>query len=110
MKKLLEVELLKIHSAIDVITNSSSEIFINDVKCSSKEILENIISDILKEFGCDAVDLFVEQEEDWDTPNLKAKIIPNMFNIYYDYETHSGEPCKLLKNEILKRIGELNAN
>jgi hypothetical protein len=95
MKKTLFT--VKVHSMVDTITNSSSELFCT-VK-GTKETIEKAIEEVLKEFGCEAVELTVNEHiADYGKP------VENTFDVYYDFEIHQ-PPCKMIEKrlrEILK--------
>ena len=83
---------IQVHSMVDVITNSSSEIFCT-LKGEQEEI-EDIIDDVMKEFGCEAVELTVNEcLDDNDDP------IPGKYTIDYDFEMHQC-PCKLMEKRL----------
>ena len=99
-KTLLEVQ---VHSSVDVITNSSSEIFCRI--SGNQEEIEKIIDKVMKEFGCEAVELTVnELYDNYD------ELIPGKYVIEYDFETHQC-PCKLMEKrlkELFKQYKEKN--
>ena len=57
--KHVKIGIIKLHSTIDVITNSSTELFAT-VK-GQKEVIEQTIKSIIGEFGCSAVHITVEE-------------------------------------------------
>jgi hypothetical protein len=87
---------LKIHSLVDIITNSSSEIFCT-VK-GEKEFIESVIKEILSELGCDAVELCVYESEDEDGNEIKGQ-----YDVIYDYEIHHS-PCKFMQQMIKEKL------
>lgn len=95
MVKILGI--VKLHSSIDVITNSSTELFVT-VK-GEQEVIKKVIKDILDDFGCSAVEFSVDEHEDYDT----EKIIPGQYKISYDYEMNH-EPCKMMKKQIIEKL------
>lgn len=102
MKKLLVR--INLHSFIDVITNSSSEIFMHGLKQPKKEI-EKIINIVMKEMECNAVNLYVENSYDNDTDEE----LEDVFDIFYDYECYQ-EPCKVIKEKIELYLGSKDEN
>lgn len=102
MKKLLTK--INLHSFIDVITNSSSEIFIQDIK-KSKEEIEKIIEIVMKEMECSAVNLYVVNSYDNDTDEE----LEDVFDIFYDYECYQ-EPCKIIREKIKSYLGIQDEN
>ena len=94
------------HSMVDVITNSSSELFCA-VKAKNKEFIELALNELLEEFGCDAVSFRVyEMEEEQEDGSCET--IEGVYTIHYDYEIHHS-PCKALKNRI-KQMFEVYEN
>jgi hypothetical protein len=85
-----------LHSTIDVITNSSSELF-----CTvegEKEAIENILKEVVNEMGCTAVDISLyEYYDDND------EIVQGRWSVHYDYEMHH-EPCKAMLNSIKEKL------
>lgn len=94
MKKLGKVIL---HSSIDVITNSSTELFCEVT--GEKKLIESVLDGIQKELGCTAVDFSVDEAEDDET----EEIIPNQYNIFYCYEI-AHEPCKFMMSKIKEKL------
>jgi hypothetical protein len=92
---------VNIHSFVDVITNSSTEIFVT-VKNNTKKQIEDILKEILKEFGCTSVEFDVINTNSYDKDTNEEKEIENSFDVLYDYECHC-PPCK----KILERITEI---
>jgi hypothetical protein len=88
---------VKIHSVVDLITNSSTEIFCN-VKSENEKTLMKILNKILKEYGCEAVEFRIYEKEDDD-----GKIIENEYYIAYDHECYQ-PPCKLLLKTIKEKL------
>lgn len=91
---------INVHSFIDVITNSSTELFIT-VKADTEEMVEDIIQEVMNEMGCNAVYLSVYTNEDLDGNERKG-----VFDIFYNYETHH-EPCDMLKMKIKDKLEEV---
>lgn len=94
IKKLMSVN---VHSLIDIITNSSSEIFCT-VKGKTEKQIEKVLDSVLKDFGCEGVEFFVREKEDDD-----GNEIPGVFNVLYDYET-GHIPCKMMTDKIAKLL------
>lgn len=88
-----------IHSFIDIITNSSTEIFCK-IKGKTKEIIEKMIKSIMKEIGCTGVDFTVEQGTDEDDNEIEG-----LYEIWYDYEINH-EPCLYIKKRFKEIFGE----
>jgi hypothetical protein len=61
--------------------------------------VEKIVKEIIDEMGCSAIDFFVEESHDEDD-----EIIEDEYDLWYNYEI-SEEPCKYLKEKILKIFG-----
>ena len=62
---------VKIHSIVDLITNSSTELFCT-VKAKSEEEINKVIATILEECGCNAIEeIYAEPHICWDedSPN-----------------------------------------
>lgn len=93
--------ILKVHSVIDVITNSSSELFCN-VRASEQELVEEILDKIVKDFGCSAVEFRVDEAELYSDDIEDYEICKGVYSISYDYECNK-EPCKMM----LKKIQEV---
>jgi len=85
------------HSCIDVITNSSTELFCT-VKGKRDVIVATIMS-IMEEVGCSAVDMEVSEMEDDET----GEIIKGQYGIWYDYEMKH-EPCDLIKRKLKEKL------
>ena len=90
---------LNMHSIIDVITNSSSEIFITNMKIDEK-IIKKILDKVKEEFGCTAVEFNINPAHDDDYNE-----VPGVFDILYDYE-YGHEPCKMMKKKIEEVFGK----
>ena len=98
-KLLLTVDL---HSTIDLITNSSTEIFCT-VNGKSEDAVQSIINKVLREFGCECcIEMSVSQHENWENGG-DGEPIPGKFDISYEQQA---PPCKMIE----KRIKELLAN
>jgi len=103
MKKILCT--LKLHSIVDIITNSSTELFCV-VKAKSEEEVQKVIDEILEDCECsilaDDCGLQVEQRVDWDDDGHEF-IIEGEYDICY--EQHA-PPCGLIKRR-LKEVFEI---
>lgn len=90
---------IKVHSIVDVITNSSTELFCV-VKGNTESEVRKIINKILHECECsiliDSIDVY--PHEDWE--NDDGKVIEGQFDILY--EQHA-PPCGM----ILRKIKEV---
>jgi hypothetical protein len=93
---------INIHSMVDVITNSSTELFVGGIK-KDKETIESILEEIMKEVGCTAVEFDISPAYDEETDEESD----NVFEIWYDYEMHH-EPCGLLERRIKEVFGVKN--
>lgn len=87
---------IKLHSVVDLITNSSTELFCT-VKGSSREDVQKLLSEILEDFGCETLlgdfgygGMWVDESEENE----------GCYDIMYENHT---PPCKA----ILKRIREV---
>jgi hypothetical protein len=90
--------MLKIHSVIDVITNSSTEIFCG-CHSNTKNEFKKFVEVILKESGCDkSFDDLFELEEKWDETYLE--------DLKHEYDLENPDE----KEEYEKRIKELLKN
>ena len=101
-KKLLCV--IKVHSIVDLITNSSTEIFCV-VKADTKNHVQKVINEILDECGCEILrdgdnGLYVNDYERYDEETGTDIKMPGQYEIVY--EQHA-PPCKM----ILKRLKEV---
>lgn len=91
------------HSVIDVITNSSTELFCT-VKGKTEEMISNVLEEIKKEFGCDAVSFSICGSEIEDKDGNYTEFT-TQFDISYDHECYHA-PCDMM----IKKIKEtLNA-
>jgi len=89
---------IKIHSIVDIITNSSTELFCV-VSAKNEDTVQRVIDKILKDCGCHVLEdidegLWVEPHRDDDDNEVEGQ---------YDilYEQHA-QPCDL----IMRRIKE----
>lgn len=99
MKKVLCT--VNLHSIVDVITNSSTELFCV-VKAKSEKEIKQVIDKILEECECEILqndwELSVQPHEDWDDESpTYEQIIPGQFDI--TYEQHA-PPCGMIKRRI----------
>jgi len=89
---------VKIHSSIDIITNSSTEIFCT-VKGNDIKIIQNIIDKVIEELGCNCLKydncLYVEPKINYDSGN--EEIIEGQYDIWYE---QGSKPCKLIENKL----------
>lgn len=92
--------IIKLHSVVDLITNSSSEIFMT--VHGEKEVIENVIEEVLHEMGCEAVEFSVS--EYWDDD--KDEEVKNKYEISYDYECHQA-PCTMMEKKIRERLEDI---
>jgi len=97
-KSLLGV--VKVHSTIDLITNSSTEIFCV-VEGSGEKAIQGVIDLLLEELGCECIQngdgLTVERYEKYDEEKDDYVFPEDQYAIYY--EQHA-PPCKM----IMKRL------
>ena len=94
--------LINIHSMVDLITNSSTELFCY-VKDKTKKQVKDMLESMTKEFGCTAVEFYVDDDcWLWDEEKGKEYKDKNIVSINWDYEIHH-EPCKMM----LKRLEEV---
>jgi len=99
---------IKVHSIVDLITNSSTELFCV-IKADSLKAVEKVIKEILDECGCVILSnrsddgLTVEQRTNWNNVTQHEDIIKGEFAIYY--EQHA-PPCKLVLRK-LKEVFEI---
>ena len=87
---------VRLHSVIDVITNSSTELFCN-VRGSSKKAIRDVLEKIVDDLGCKAVDFDVD--EAYEERAGKEVLLKDVFMITYDYECYH-EPCKHMLDKI----------
>jgi len=94
---------IKVHSIVDLITNSSTEIFCV-VKADTKNHVQKIINEILNDCGCEVLSddnaLCVNDYVKYDEETGDDIKMPGHYEI--TYEQHA-PPCKL----ILKRLKEV---
>lgn len=94
-----------IHSIVDVITNSSTELFCT-VKGTDEDTVTEILNNIISECGCKVLDSYngagLSVEPHYCTDEESAdyeKEIPGLYDICYEYST---EPCKIIIEKIRK--------
>jgi len=97
MKKEKLIGKVNVHSIVDLITNSSTELFCT-VTSKSEEIISTTLDEILVEMGCSGVEFTVDQSEDDD-----GNEIIGQFDISYDYECFH-KPCKHILNMVKERF------
>ena len=90
---------------VDIITNSSTELFCV-VKAKSQEEIQNVINQILEDCECTILidgdfPLSVEPHEDWD--NNDGEIIEGQYDIICE---RGIEPCGMIKKRI-KEVFEI---
>lgn len=96
---------VNVHSTIDLITNSSTEIFCV-VDGNSAETIQDVVDGVLEDLGCrclldDPEDgLRVEPYEKWNDEKMEEEIVEGQFVIWASYHA---PPCKA----IMKRLDEL---
>lgn len=101
MRSLTLLGIVNVHSEIDVITNSSTEIFC--VVEGSQIAIQTIIDGILDEMGCSCIrdspegGLFVRPHEEWSDEKKEYIHPENQFAIWY--EDHA-RPCKAILEKI----------
>jgi len=94
--------IINIHSLVDLITNSSTELFCY-VKGKTGDQVREIIKVILEEFECEAVDFYVDDEVWlWDDVKGEEYLDEGKVSISWDYEIHH-PPCGM----IIKRLKEI---
>ena len=94
--------IVNVHSTIDLITNSSTEMFCV-VEGSGAEAIQDVVNGILEEMGCRCMEeygLDVEPYEKWDEEQEKEVYPEGQYLI--TYEQHA-PPCKM----ITRRLNEL---
>lgn len=108
-KKLLCI--VNVHSSIDLITNSSTEIFCA-VEGKSKEHVEEVIDSILKEFGCKCCSgyyseygIYVQKYEKWDEESGNYVETEGQYAIWYDQHN---PPCDMIKKKLAETFTVLN--
>jgi hypothetical protein len=97
MKKLLLT--VHPHSFVDVITNSSTEIFVQNVE-QTENFIKDCISQVMDEFGCEAVHLTIETKYDYETDTE----VDGVYDIWYDYEVNH-PPCKAMEKRLKEVLG-----
>jgi len=84
---------IKVHSIVDVITNSSTELFCI-VKAKTEDEVHKIIYNILQECNCmalmESIDVYPHKDNDGET-------VEGLYDIVYEQHT---PPCKLILHKI----------
>ena len=96
--------IVAIHSVIDVITNSSTEIFCA-VKGKSKEAIYSVLEKITKDLGYTCMEFSVSEHEIWDGNDYVIK--KGEYQI--DYE-QCNEPCKAIMEKIKEVLEVIEEN
>ena len=97
--------IVKVHSTIDLITNSSTEIFCV-VEGHDTEAIQDVIDQVLEEFECNCFNadyemgIYVHQRVEWDDDKGEEVDIVGEFEISGN---QGMTPCKF----IMKKIEEL---
>lgn len=100
--------IINTHSFVDIITNSSTELFCY-VEGKTKKQIEAIIKAVVDEFGCEAVDFYVDEcDEIWNEESGEDIQVDNTFAVGWQYETHQ-PPCKLMIKRLKEIFGGTNA-
>lgn len=97
MKKTLGI--ITIHSTVDLITNSSTEMFCV-VAAKSEEAVQKVLNKILKECGCEMFEewpLDVEPYYRWNNEKDDDELIEGQYRI--TYEQHC-PPCKMIRRKV----------
>ena len=91
---------VNVHSNIDLITNSSTEIFCV-VEGNDKDNLQEILNNILEDLGCKCCGgedgLYIEPHNYWDEENNKEVYPEGQFAIWYE---NYAPPCKMILEKI----------
>jgi hypothetical protein len=98
------IGVVNVHSTIDLITNSSTEIFCV-IEGSSAEAVQDVVDGILEEVECSCLQnsyegLTVEPYVKWDDEKGDEVKVEGQFAIWAEY---GARPCKV----IMKRLDEL---
>jgi len=97
-KKLLGY--VNLHSTIDLITNSSTEIFCV-VGGKSKDQIKEVVNKIISDFGCHCImngdGLEIEDYIRWDDESGKEIKEEGKFSIWYD---RNYPPCNMIKQKL----------
>jgi hypothetical protein len=95
---------INVHSLVDVITNSSTELFCV-VKAKSTNVIEKVITEILKECGCrvlsDDNKLTVQYHEEYDEDTNTYHTPEGQYDICY--EQHA-PPCDLIVKKLKEKF------
>lgn len=92
---------VNIHSNIDLITNSSTEIFCQ-VEGKDQEAVEEVLYAILEDFGCSCLTggeygLEVREHEEWDDEKSDFVVKEGVFDISYE---QGFKPCKMISKKL----------
>jgi hypothetical protein len=91
---------VKLHSVIDIITNSSTEIFCV-VEGSGEEAVKDVVNGILEQLGCEICSsdfgLSVSPHIEYEEGTYDEKEIEGQFDISYEY---GAKPCKIIRKKI----------
>jgi len=98
------IGVVNVHSTVDLITNSSTELFCV-VEGSDADAIQAVIDGVLEELGCSCIlnhyeGLTVEPYEKWDDDKGDYVEMEGQFAIHAE---NSARPCKA----IMKRLDEL---
>ncbi|MCP4703555.1 MAG: hypothetical protein GY865_03015, partial [candidate division Zixibacteria bacterium] len=99
---------IHLHSFVDVITNSSTELFATAK--GTQSAIEQIVGQVTKEFGCSAVQFEVRESICWDEDSDNYdKPIPGQWALWYDYEC-SHPPCQMMENRLKEVLNIVENN
>jgi hypothetical protein len=92
---------VQLHSVVDIITNSSTELFCT-VEGSSEEAIQDVVNTILEQFGCEACSQndglrVYPIEEEWNDELGEFVSVEGQFGIEYEYGC---KPCKLIRKKL----------
>lgn len=99
----IKLATIQVHSVIDVITNSSTEIFCT-VEGKTEEAIQKVIDKILKDFDCECLkdgDFGIYVQQHYDYSGDEDVLVKGQFDIYYNYGC---KPCKMIREEIEKKF------
>lgn len=94
----IKLGIIKLHSVVDLITNSSTELFCV-VEGNDTDAIYDLLDEILEQFGCIACKdgLSVEQHVKYNDDTGEEDEIEGQLAIYCEYHQ---APCKLIKDKI----------